>query len=109
MAAEPNINFSESNEIREVKNPHRNSSEPGFGIESAVCFADERAHFVFSDKTSLILHPKGDCFTYFRKDGKKLRQLVKFAINKSVSDPDAGGGPLEKLLLALKLYNTYSD
>ena len=103
------INFSESNEIREVKNPHANLAAPGFGIESAVCFVDGRAHFVFSDKTSLILHPKGDCFTYFRRDGKKLRQLVKFAINKSVSDADGGAGPLQKLLLALKLYNTYSD
>ena len=26
-----------------------------------------------------------------------------------MSDHDAGGGPLEKLILALKLFNTYSD
>lgn len=103
------INFSDSNEIREVRNPHANIAAPGFGIETAVSYADGRAHFVFTDKTSLILHPKGDCFTYFRRDGKKLRQLVKFAINKSVSDSDIGAGPLQKLLLALKLYNTYSD
>jgi len=80
-----NVNFSDTNEIKEVRNSnsnaHNNSKRPGFGIESAVGFADGRAHFVFSDRTSLILHPKGDCFTYFRRDGKKLRQLVKFAIN----------------------------
>ena len=72
----------------------------GFGIESALYHEDGRAHYVFTDKTSLIIHPNGDCFTYFKKDGKKLRQLVKFAIS---------GDPLEKLLLAIQLYNTYSD
>lgn len=65
---------------------------------------------MFSDKTSLILHPKGDCFTYFRKDGKKLRQLVKFAINQSLkTDQNQRGGPLEKLMLALQFFNTYSQ
>lgn len=82
---------------------------PGFGIVSAVGYEDGRTHFAFTDQTSLILHPQGDCFTYFRKDGKKLRQLVKFAINKSVSDLSSGAGPLQKLSLALKLFNTYSD
>ena len=48
-------------------------NQGGFGIESALCYADGRAHFVFTDKTSIILHPRGDCFTYFRKDGKKVR------------------------------------
>ena len=76
-----NVNFSDTNEIKEVRNSNSNAQRPGFGIESAVGFADGRVHFVFSDRTSLILHPKGDCFTYFRRDGKKLRQLVKFAIN----------------------------
>lgn len=69
------------------KNKHVVKSQPvvqqeGFGIHSAVGYEDGRTHFVFTDQSSLILHPKGDCFTYFRKDGKKLRQLVKFAINK---------------------------
>lgn len=76
---------------------------------SAVGYLDGRCHFVFTDQTSLILHPKGDCFTYFRKDGKKLRQLVKFAMSKTVSDKEVGTGPLPKLLLALQLYNTYYD
>jgi hypothetical protein len=75
--------------------------QPGFGIETALCYQDGRAHFIFTDKTSLILHSKGDCFTYFRKDGKKLRQLVKFAITKSVQDTSSSSGPLSKLLLAL--------
>jgi hypothetical protein len=49
------------------------SKMQGFGIETALYHEDGRSHFVFTDKTSLIIHPKGDCFTYFRKDGKKLR------------------------------------
>ena len=35
--------------------------------------------------------------------------MVKYAINKSISDNDSNGGPLQKLLLALQLFNTYSD
>ena len=59
---------------------------------------------MFNDKTSLILHPKGDCFTYFRKDGRKLRQLVKYALNHSgeaVSSTGEVAGPMEKLCLAI--------
>jgi hypothetical protein len=48
-------------------------NETSFNITQAVCFSNGRAHFVFSDKTSLILHPKGECFTYFQSNGKKLR------------------------------------
>jgi len=59
----------------------------------------------------LILHPKGDCFTYFRRDGKKLRQMTKYAINNSLRMETGTqiGGPLDKLCLALQLYNTYVD
>lgn len=38
-----------------------------------VIYEDSRAHFVFSDKTAIILHPKGDCFTYFARNGAKTR------------------------------------
>ena len=65
-------------------------------------------HIVYSDKSSLILHPKGDCFTYFWRNGKKQRQLLKYAINHSMKS-DGDPGPLDKLLLGLNLYNTYSD
>ena len=76
--------------------------ERSFGIETALCYEDGRAHFVFTDKTSMVLHPKGDCFTYYRKDGKKVRQLVKYAINQSIkSDSTQQGGPLDKLCLAI--------
>ena len=34
-------------------------------LVSAVIYEDKRAHFVFSDKTAMILHPNGDCFTLF--------------------------------------------
>ena len=84
-----------------IQVPFRDESKmKGFGIETALYHQDGRCHFVFTDKTSLIIHPNGDCFTYFKKDGKKLRQLVKFAIS---------GDALEKLLLAIQLYNTYSE
>lgn len=76
----------------------------GFGIERALVYENGRGHFVFTDKTSLILHPRGDCFTYFRRDGKKLRQMTKYAINGSVKSGRSAaesGGPLDKLNLAL--------
>jgi hypothetical protein len=76
-----------------IKVPFNEESKmQGFGIHTALYFEDGRCHFVFTDKTSLIIHPKGDCFTYFKRDGKKLRQLVKFAVSRD---------PLEKLLLAI--------
>ena len=73
--------------------------EQGFGIKNAVAYEDGRSHYVFTDKTSLILHPNGDCFTYFRKDGQKQRQLVKYAINNSLKTNENTqlGGPLDKL------------
>jgi hypothetical protein len=50
-------------------------------LAKALIYEDGRAHFVFSDRTAVILHPKGDCFTYFTKTGQKIRQLVKYAVN----------------------------
>jgi len=51
-------------------------------IEQGLLYEDGRAHFTFNDKSAMIMHPKGDCFTYFSPDGKKSRQLVKFALQK---------------------------
>jgi hypothetical protein len=42
-------------------------------IEEAVLHEDSRAHFIYSDKSALIMHPNGDCFTYFSADGRKTR------------------------------------
>ena len=56
-----------------------NSSAPEdeqISLQSAVIYDDKRAHFVFSDKTALILHPNGDCVTLFTRNGQKVRQLV---------------------------------
>jgi hypothetical protein len=72
-----------------------------------VIYEDTRAHFVFSDKTAIILHPKGDCFTYFARNGHKTRQMVKYAVNESLKESKVGA--LSKLLIALKFYNTYCE
>lgn len=62
-----------------------------------------RGHFIFNDKSAIILHPGGgECFTYFTPDGKKTRMLTKFAIKKTDSI-------LDKLLLAIQFVNTYDD
>ena len=50
----------------------------------------------------MILHPKGDCFTYFSRDGKKLRQLSRFAVNNTYD-----GGILNKVTLGVQFVNTY--
>ncbi len=52
-------------------------------LKAALIYEDGRSHYCFNDNTSLIIHPNGDCFTYFTKDGKKLRQLVRYAVNNS--------------------------
>ncbi|CDW85361.1 UNKNOWN [Stylonychia lemnae] len=77
-------------------------------IEHALTYEDGRSHFVFDDKSAIILHPKGDCFTYFSKDGKKTRQLVKFAVQSTHKD-DRGMGVLDKLVLAIQYHNTFCD
>jgi hypothetical protein len=76
-------------------------------LENGMIFEDNRAHFVFSDKTALVLHPRGDCFTYYAKNGQKTRQLVSFAVNSTARESAAGS--LDKLLIALQFYNTYCD
>lgn len=75
-------------------------------IEEAVLYEDGRSHFVFNDKSSIILHPNGDCMTYFSPDGRKNRQLVKFAL-KGMND--GKGSMMEKLFLAIQFYNTFAD
>ena len=51
----------------------RNEIENKISLENGVIFEDNRAHFVFSDKTALVLHPRGDCFTYYARNGQKTR------------------------------------
>ena len=85
----------------------RIEAENKITLENGVIFDDGRTHFVFSDKTALVLHPKGDCFTYYAKNGQKTRQLVSFAVNSAARESTAGS--LDKLLIALQFYNTYCD
>ena len=42
-------------------------------LTQAAIYEDKRAHFIFSDKTALILHQNGDCFTLFSRNGQKNR------------------------------------
>ena len=77
-------------------------------IEQALMYEDGRSHYVFNDRSGLILHPKGDCFTYFSKDGRKIRQVVKYAV-KSLDKDDNGIGILDKLILAIQFHNTFGD
>ena len=53
----------------------------------------------------MILHPNGDCFTLFARNGQKNRQLVRFATNSAAKETSSGA--LDKLLLALQFFNTY--
>ena len=62
------------------------SAQNRFDIVRAVVYEDGRSNYVYSDNTSLILHPKGECFTYYASSGKKLRQLSKFAVNHMKDD-----------------------
>lgn len=72
-----------------------------------MIYDDRRAHFVFSDKSALILHPNGDCFTLFSRNGQKLRQLVKYATNSAAKETSTGA--LSKLVLALQFFNSYGS
>jgi hypothetical protein len=59
----------------------------------------------------LIIHPNGDCITYFGKDGRKYRQVVKFAVNSLELQKSSftGFGLIDKLLQALRFHNRYYD
>jgi len=76
-------------------------------LTSAVLYDDKRAHFVFSDRTAMILHPNGDCFTLFARNGSKIRQLVKYATNSAAKETSSGA--LSKLILALQFFNSYAS
>ena len=68
-------------------------------LQSAVIYDDRRAHFVYSDKTALILHPNGDCVTLFTRNGQKVRQLVQYVTNSAAKESSSGA--LSKMILAL--------
>ena len=53
----------------------------------------------------MILHPNGDCFTLFSRNGQKIRQLVKYATNSAAKETSSGA--LSKLILALQFFNSY--
>ena len=75
------------------------SEDETISLSQAVIYDDKRAHFIFSDKTALILHPNGDCFTLFSRNGQKIRQLVRYATNSAAKETSSGA--LSKLILAL--------
>lgn len=81
--------------------------EQTISLSQAVIYDDKRAHFIFSDKTALILHPNGDCFTLFSRNGQKIRQLVRYATNSAAKETSSGA--LSKLILALQFFNSYSS
>ena len=70
-----------------------------------MIYDDKRAHFIFSDKSAMILHPNGDCFTLFSRSGQKIRQLVRYATNSAAKETSTGA--LSKLILALQFFNSY--
>eukprot|EP00347_Sterkiella_histriomuscorum_P020126 403339009 len=83
-------------------------------LEQALAYEDGRSHYIFNDQTAIILHPKGDCFTYFSREGKKSRQLVKYAVSSSVRELEnssvvKGFTIQDKLVLAVQFHNTYCD
>lgn len=97
---------------QQFEQPHndlkkRDSDNPMISLTSAVIYDDKRANFVFSDRSALILHPNGDCFTLFSRNGKKVRQLVRYATNSAAKE--TGQGALNKLVLALQFFNTYGS
>ena len=55
----------------------------------------------------MILHPNGDCFTLFSRNGSKIRQLVKYATNSAAKETSTGA--LSKLILALQFFNSYGS
>ena len=65
----------------------------------AAIYEDNRAHFVYSDKSAMVLHKNGDCVTLYGRNGQKYRQLVKYATNSAARE--ACSGSLNKLLLGL--------
>ncbi len=79
-------------------------------LSKATMFCDQRAHFVFSDNTALILHQKGDCVTFFSKSGAKTRSLINFVVNSTAKNDKSGGVnlALDKLAVAIKFFNQYT-
>jgi len=53
------------------------------------------------------LHSKGDCVTFFSKNGTKTRSLLNYVVNSTAKTEQTGGVPhqLDKLAVAIKFYN----
>lgn len=84
-------------------------SATGLSLLQAAIYENGRAHFVFSDNTSVILHEGGDCVTFFSKAGHKTRSLVKFVVNSTAKNDQQGVlNQLDKLIVALKFFNLYT-
>ena len=63
-------------------------------LEGAI-FMDQRAHVLFTDKTAIIIHTGGNCFTYFNSKGERTRQTIRFATRAN--------SILEKLKLSIQV------
>jgi len=60
-------------QFEQSSNEMDSRDESSISLSAAVIYDDRRANFVFSDRSALILHPNGDCFTLFSKSGQKMR------------------------------------
>jgi hypothetical protein len=64
---------------------------------------------VFTDNTALIVHPQGNCLTFFSKAGHKTRALSKFVVNSTAKNDHTGClFQQDKLAVCLKFYNQYT-
>ncbi|CAI2364677.1 unnamed protein product [Moneuplotes crassus] len=64
-----------------------------------VLYRNNRCNVVFSDGSAIILHPKGDCFTYFYENGEKARHFIAF--------PPVKDRIKDKLVSSVDFYNKY--
>lgn len=54
---------------------------------------------MFNDGSAIIIHAKGDCFTYFYEDGTKARHFIAF--------PPIKDNIKNKLVATVRFYNKY--
>ena len=89
----------------------KSKDQDKLSLESCLLYEDGRAHCIYNDLSAMIIHPNSDCLTYFTKDGKKVRQVVKYAVNNisGVSDKTFNHRVIDKLVMAMKFYNSFGE
>lgn len=70
-------------------------------LDTFVLYNNQRVHATFNDGSALIIHQKGDCFTYFYPEGTKARHFIAFSPTKDMIK--------EKLIAVLTKIKNYSD